>query len=139
MDIAQSEIACSAFTAKLENGDEIFARNYVFTKTNTAIAHTNPKGRYSSISTIDLQFLGIDPDSNLDSLESKAKALTDPYVPLEGINEKGLSVAIFITYQGGGTPTNQQTEKIDITSTTMIRLMLDYASSVDEAVNLVSK
>lgn len=139
MDIAQSEIACSAFTAKLENGDEIFARNYDFTKTNTAIVHTNPKGRYSSISTIDLQFLGIDPDSNLDSLENKAKALTDPYVPLDGINEKGLSVAIFITYQGGGAPTNQQTEKIDITSTTMIRLMLDYASSVDEAVNLVSK
>ena len=34
--------------------------------------------------------------------------------------------------------TDQQTEKPDLTSTTMLRLILDYADSVEEAVELVS-
>lgn len=45
-----------------------------------------------------------------------------------------------MSYQGETTvPTNQNTDKPDITSTTMLRLILDYADSVEEAIELVSK
>ena len=45
-----------------------------------------------------------------------------------------------MTYQGETTtPTDQNTDKPDLTSTTMLRLILDYADSVEEAVELVSK
>ena len=67
--------------------------------------------------------------------------LAAPYAPLDGINDAGVSCGIFMTYQGdddGVTATNQMTDKPDITSTTMLRMILDYASSVEEAVALVS-
>lgn len=35
--------------------------------------------------------------------------------------------------------TDQKTDKFDITSTTMLRLILDYAANVDEATKLVNK
>ena len=62
MTIEESEIACSSFTARTEDGDYLLGRNYDFDQTNTAIVHTNPgNGKHASISTIDLQFIGIDP------------------------------------------------------------------------------
>lgn len=44
-----------------------------------------------------------------------------------------------MSYQGSddGTPTNQTTEKPDLTSTTMLRMVLDYAATVEEAVELI--
>ena len=49
--------------------------------------------------------------------------------------------ASFMSYQGGEkvAATNQQTDKPDLTSTTMLRMILDYADSVEEAVELVEK
>ncbi|MDE5565827.1 MAG: linear amide C-N hydrolase [Anaeroplasmataceae bacterium] len=137
MNISESEIACSAFTATLENGDRVFGRNYDFDKTNTCIVKTNPKNRYASISTIDLQFLGLDVNKDVKGFMNRVTVLAAPYVPLDGINEKGVSCAIFMSYQGEAT--NQKTEKPDITSTTMLRLILDCAASVEEAVELVQK
>lgn len=141
MKISESEIACSAFTAQLENGDRVFGRNYDFDKTNTCIVKTNPSHGYASVSTIDLQFLGLDTNKDVSGLMNRITALAAPYVPLDGVNEKGVACAIFMSYQGDEKTiaTNQDTDKPDITSTTMLRLILDYAASVEEAVELVSK
>lgn len=141
MKISESEIACSAFTAELENGDRVFGRNYDFARTNTCIVKTNPSHGYKSISTIDLQFLGLATDSDVKGLMNRITALAAPFVPLDGINEKGVACAIFMSYQGGEQTiaTNQTTDKPDITSTTMLRLILDYAATIEEAVSLVEK
>lgn len=141
MSISESEIACSAFTAQLENGDRVFGRNYDFARTNTCIVKTNPSCGYKSVSTIDLQFLGLDTAKDVTGLMNRITALAAPFVPLDGINEKGVSCGIFMSYQGGDATvaTNQKTDKPDITSTTMLRLILDYAATVEEAVALVEK
>ena len=45
-----------------------------------------------------------------------------------------------MTYQGETTtPTDQNTNRPDITSTTLLRLILDYADNVEEAIALASK
>ena len=140
MTIKSKEIACSSFTAWTEDNKFVFGRNYDFDQTNTAIVHTSPKGRHASISTIDLQFLGIKEESGISSIKEKALLLAAPYIPLDGINDAGVACGIYMTYQGEPTtPTNQNTEKPDITSTTLLRLILDYADSVDEAIELASK
>ena len=101
MTIQESEIACSAFTAVTPAGDRIFARNYDFSKTNTALVFTDPgNGRYKSFSTVDLQFLGMDADRDVEGLMNKITCLAAPYAPLDGVNEKGLSCGIFMSYQG---------------------------------------
>ena len=141
MTIQESEIACSAFTAVTPAGDRIFARNYDFSKTNTALVFTDPgNGRYKSFSTVDLQFLGMDSDRDVEGLMNKITCLAAPYAPLDGVNEKGLSCGIFMSYQGTETvATDQQTEKPDITSTTMMRALLDYCATVDEAIAFVEQ
>ena len=140
MRISESEIACSSFTAETPEGDRLFARNYDFSKTNTCIVRTHAnEGRHASISTVDLQFLGLDVEKNVEGLANRITCLAVPYIPLDGINDAGVACGIYMTYQGGdAVPTDQQTDRPDMTSTTLLRLILDYADSVEEAVEIAS-
>ena len=118
MHIKTSSIACSAFTADTQSG-----------------------GRDASYSTIDLSFLGLDADKDVETIGQKFLTLAAPYVPLDGINDAGVACGIFMSYQGEGkgTPTDTQTDRPDITSTTLLRLILDYADSVEDAVALAQQ
>lgn len=140
MTISESDISCSSFTAASAEGDRLFARNYDMSRTNTCIVYTNPGGgRHASVSTIDLRFLGIDGEGDADDLTNRILMLAAPYVPLDGVNDAGVACGIYMTYQGAeAVATDQQTERPDLTSSTMLRLILDYAGSVEEAVELVS-
>lgn len=141
MSISDPEIGCSSFTAKSESGDVLFGRNYDFSKTNTCIVFTEAQeGRHATISTVDLQFLGMDVEQNVEGLMNKITCLAAPYAPLDGINDAGVSCGIYMTYQGGDetVSTDQNTDKPDFTSTTLLRLILDYADNVQEAVEIAS-
>ena len=141
MNISDPDIGCSSFTAKSESGDVLFGRNYDFSKTNTCIVFTEKnKGRHASISTVDPQFLGMDVDKNVEGLMNKITCLAASYAPLDGINDAGVSCGIYMTYQGGDktVATNQNTDKPDFTSTTLLRLILDYADNIEEAVEIAS-
>ena len=135
------EVGCSSFTAIDENGNNLFGRNYDFSTTSSMILHTNPgNGRHASISSVDLQFLGL--GDGINGLMDKLTAIAAAYVPLDGMNDAGVSCGIYMSYQGPGEEsysTNQMTDKPDLTSTTMLRMILDYADSVDEAVELVKQ
>lgn len=101
------------------------------------------EGRYKSFSTVDLNYVGItDTDRDVSGLIQQITCLAAPYAPLDGINEKGVSCGIFMSYQGpgdGAVSTDQQdVAKDNITSTTMLRMVLDYAATTDEAVELIS-
>lgn len=139
MGLSESDIGCSSFTAVSESGDRLFGRNYDFDKTNTCIVFTEKnKDRHATISTVDLQFLGIDVNSDVNGLMDKITCLAAPYAPLDGINDAGVSCGIYMSYQGGleTVATNQNTDKPDFTSTTLLRLILDYADNVEEAVEI---
>lgn len=141
LNMTAPEIGCSSFTATAENGDAFFARNYDFSKTNAMLVFTEAnEGRHATISTVDLQFLGIDVDQDMTGLMDKVICLAAPYAPLDGINDAGVSCGIYMTYQGGEetVATSQDTDKPDFTSTTLLRLILDYADSVEEAVQIAS-
>lgn len=146
MNIGETNIGCSSFTAKTPEGDVLFARNYDFAKTNVCITLCDPgEGRHKSFSSADLNFVGMDVNKDVSGLMNKITCLAAAYTPLDGINDAGVSCGIYMSYQGGdkenGTvATDQNTEgKEDITSTTMLRMILDYADDVDEAVELVKK
>ena len=139
MGLESPEIGCSAFTAQTPDGDVLFGRNYDFSKTNTCLVFTEKNaGRHASISTVDLQFLGIDVNSDLSGIMDYVTCLAAPYAPLDGINDAGVSSGIFMTYHAVAqtVATDQNTDKPDFTSTTLLRLILDYADSVEEAVEI---
>lgn len=142
MGITETDIGCSSFTAVTPSGDRIFARNYDFDLTNTCLTYSKPGGgRHASFSSVDLNYIGLSPRKNVEGLMNKITALAAPFVPLDGINDAGVSCGIYMSYQGESTvATNQNDpEKDNITSTTMLRLVLDYADDVDEAVELIKK
>lgn len=149
VNIGESDVNCSAFMAKTPSDDVLFARNYDFDKTNVCITITdNPgEGRYKSFTTVDLNYVGMDPEKDVSGLMNKLTCIAAAYAPLDGINEMGLSCGIFMSYQGedyslndSGTVATDQNEqgKDNFTSTTMQRMILDYCATVDEAVKLIS-
>ncbi len=144
MGLSVSDIGCSSFTCTTEDGANLFGRNYDFSKTNTCLVFTDADeslGRHATFSTVDLQFLGLDVNSNVSGLINDITCLAAPYAPLDGMNDAGVSCGIYMSYQGDDTvvATSQTTDKPDITSTTMLRMILDYADDVDEAVSLIQQ
>lgn len=146
VSIGETDIGCSSFTAVTPSGDIIFARNYDFAKTNVCLTFTDPgNGRHKSFSTVDLNYIGMDINKDVEGLMNQITCLAAPYVPLDGMNDAGVSCGIYMSYQGGdgteGTVATNQNDaaKQNITSTTMLRLVLDYADNVDEAVELIKK
>ncbi len=140
MTIEESDIGCSAFICRTQSGDYLFGRNYDFSKTNVCLTITNPgNGRHASFSTVDLNYVGIDPEGDVGGLMDKITCLASPYAPLDGVNDAGVSCGIFMSYQGADTVATDQRdpEKDNITSTTMLRMILDYASTTEEAVELI--
>ncbi len=138
MTISESSIGCSSFTGQTAEGDRIFGRNYDSTRRIPVLfSDQYPLAVFIKLG---LQFLGIDQEADVTSLMDKIKCLAAPYAPLDGMNDAGRRERIW--YQGPGeeaVPTDQDTGKPDLTSTTMLRLILDYADSVDEAVELISE
>ena len=103
---------------------------------SAVIIHTKPEGGYESISTSSLEFVGV-KRSWLPSRNHKKNEiiLACIYVPLDGMNEKGLYISNLVA--GDKEKTAQNTGKTSVTTTTAIRLVLDKAATVDEAVALL--
>ena len=127
---------CSAFYAASDDSRLIFGRNFDMDAKNSGsylVVHTKPAGAYESFSTVNLKFIGINgaPESPDDET---SPLLFAPYVPLDGINEKGLSIGVL--QLDSAEIQQNDAEKTDMTSTSIIRYVLDHAASTDEAIKI---
>ena len=136
------EVSCSAFSAiDKETNHKIFGRNYDLEETSSMIVYTKKsKYRHASISSVDLKFIGL-KNSEIKGILKKCLSFAGILVPLDGINDAGVSCGIFMSYQGKDgqvIPTNQNVKgKIDVTSTIMLRTILDKASSTKDAIKIL--
>jgi len=138
VEITPGDYGCSTVCVKDKNGDVYFGRNFDWEKGRAMIVHTVPEDGYESFSTCDLDFLGFGDDYTPDgSMQERIQTLAAIYVPLDGMNEKGLVIADLMA--GDDEETHQKTDKPDLTTTTAIRLLLDRAADVDEAVELLKQ
>ena len=139
ININAAAASCTTFTAKTSDGKNLFGRNMdLVTNSPALILTTDPEDGYKSISTVDIALIesfknGI--PSNVSDY-TKEELLVAPYFPLDGMNEAGVTIAILHL---NDTPISQNTGKVPITETTLARLVLDKAGSVDEAINLLNK
>ncbi|MDO4555294.1 MAG: C45 family peptidase [Lachnospiraceae bacterium] len=133
----ERDFGCSTISAQSPTGNQLCGRNYDWEPCNAMIVHTVPKEGYESYSTVCLDFLGFGEDWKPEGLMNQYMSLAAIYVPLDGMNEMGLCVADLVA--GNEIETHQQTEKADLTTTTAIRLLLDCAGNVEEAVDLLSQ
>lgn len=129
------DFGCSSLCAGTVSGSQLMGRNFDWKKCNAIIVHTIPDNGYESISTCNIDFLGFGENWKPEGVANQYMALAAIYVPLDGMNEKGLCVADLIN--GDEEETHQKSGKTDLTIVSAIRLLLDKASTVDEAVALL--
>lgn len=131
-----TDSGCTAFVTKNENGDIIFARNFDFIYAPSLQLYTNPPNGYASVSTVNLSFAGYSEDYLPTKGASFQNFLTlaAPYLPFDGMNEKGVAMALLAVPE---VQIKNDENKITLNTTTAIRLVLDKASNVDEAIALL--
>ena len=131
-----NNFGCSAFVAKNENGDILFARNMDCEYAIPMLLNLNEASSYRFISLVNMAFLDWD-ERTYDSLETDSKlTLATAYSPSDGINEYGFAVAI-LTDADAAYP--RQKDKITLFDMTMPRLLLSKARSVEEAIHYTEK
>lgn len=123
-------LACSTFYAQTPENGYIFGRNLDNQTTDLAVVRTSPKGAYSSVSVVNLSFLGYNETFTPNKLQNRINTLATAFFPLDGVNEMGLAVGVL---QLQAPATAQQSDKPDVGTTLAIRAMLDKCADVDEA------
>lgn len=127
LSIKIPDLGCSTFIAQNKNSGYLFGRNFDMDYSPSVLVKTKLKNGYASISMVNLSFVGYNEKYLPDTLKDSLVNLAAPYAPLDGMNEKGLAVGVLLI---DTKPTNQNTKKVDITTTTAIRLMLDKAKKI---------
>ena len=127
------DYGCTSFTLTDTDGDVHMGRNYDFRKNTSAMmVYCEPKDGYKSIAFAALDNVSANvPDA---SMAKKLATLTAPFICLDGMNEKGVSIAVLTL---DSEPVRQNTGKPVISTTLAIRLVLDKAATTEEAVELL--
>ncbi len=128
---------CSTISAFDESGESLFGRNFDWRYCSAMIVQTAPTDGYESISTVNMDFLNIGLNSLSEEMRMRILSATAPYAPMDGMNEEGLCVAVLMVEDSPAF--SQDTGKPDLTTTTAVRLLLDRAADVDEAIKLLSQ
>ncbi len=127
---------CSTFTISKTDSDGYLAgRNFDFRHVEPGVVYTDPDNGYASVSVVDLRMFS-DTGSSLEDMRSDSRLNAVPYIPLDGMNEKGVFVAINSVHDGPSM-TMDRPENVPIFTTSALRLILDNAASTQEAVDLV--
>ena len=124
--------ACSGFAAFDDTEQAIFGRNFDWHEHPALILFTGPPDGYASVSMVDISYLGYGSDNT--PLDDPKRLLDAPYLPFDGMNAEGLAVCMMAVShaEGGNDP-----GKITLDSLELIRLMLDYAENVPQALALI--
>lgn len=138
IELNVADAGCTCFVSRNEENDVVFCRNFDFEYAPMLQVYTKPDNGYASISTVNLSFAGYGMD-NLPSAGigiNNFLTLAAPYLPFDGMNEKGVCIALMAvpTANAGNSP-----DKVTLNTTTAIRLVLDKAADIDEAVNLLKQ
>ncbi len=127
---------CSAFAGRLENDDFVLGRNFDVHRCPYMLVRTRPANGYASLSVVNLEYPGLTFDKLPFTDAAAPNLLLVPYFPMDGINEKGFSIAVL---SAKGHITCQRTGKIGLTTSSAIRVVLDCCATVAEAIETLSR
>ena len=128
---------CSTISVANANGGYLFGRNFDWQSCEALVIAAYPEEGYASIATVNLGFIQQGAGLAASFLTDEMMSVAALYAPLDGMNEKGLCVSVNMIQDNA--TIQQNTDKPDITTTTAIRLMLDKAANVEEALKLLEE
>jgi len=126
---------CTCFSA-LANNNSILGRNFDWESSIPLLLYTDPPIGYASVSMVDLEFLGYSRNNLPDDLGNRSALLNTPWWPFDGMNEKGVAIGM-MAIPRADSPFDAS--KITIGEIEAIRLVLDFAASTDEAIQLLGE
>ncbi len=130
--------ACSLFTALANAQGGIYGRNFDWDFSPALLLFTDPPDGYASVSMVDLAYFFDAPavtqlmDLDLNGLNPLLNA---PSMPFDGLNEKGLAIGMAAVPES---PTPSDPNNKSVGSLAVIRMILDHAASVEEALTIIS-
>lgn len=125
--------ACTCFASLNCEGAMLLGRNFDWMDSNPALLlFADPPDAYASVSMVDISYLGF--GSIVPSWSDRSRLLYAVNMPFDGMNEYGLSVGMMAVPEA---KCGHDPQKRTISGLNAIRLMLDYARNVEEAVALL--
>ncbi|MEU8249575.1 linear amide C-N hydrolase [Nonomuraea sp. NPDC048916] len=125
--------ACSLFLRGTE-----FGRNFDWDPHPAMVVHARPPGGYASLSISDVSYvLGDQRAPDLDDPGDRRRLAHAVLVPFDGMNEKGLAVGLAQTPDA--LPPARTPGRPVVGSARIMRILLDRAATVDEAVALMRR
>lgn len=136
----QAEWACSLFAVLGDPDETLYGRNFDWDFSPGLLLYTYPDDGYSSVSMVDLYYLGFGYEEafGLTDLpfEALAGLLAAPYLPFDGLNEAGLAVG-FAAVPERVAELDPAKETID--SLMVVRMILDKAATIEEAAGIIQR
>ncbi len=127
--------ACTCFASLSCEGAMLLGRNFDWMDSNPALLlFADPPDAFASVSMVDISYLGF--GSSIPSWSDRSRLLYAVYMPFDGMNEHGLAVGMMAVPEAN---CGHDPQKPTISGLNAIRLMLDYAKDVNEAVALLSE
>ena len=127
--------ACTSLAALNPGGEPVFGRNFDWQHRSSLLLFTDPPNGYASVSMVDLYYLGLEGLQKI-PWAKRFILLAAPYAAIDGMNEFGVAIA-----QNAVPRRNfpKDPNKPTLLNSQIVRLVLDHASNVDEAVNLIQQ
>ncbi len=138
IDANIDKYACSGFISKTDGGKYLTGRSFGLGGTDKLAVYATPKNAYASLSMVSLDMLGIGGEYGPEALSTYGRIaiLAAPYIPMDGVNEKGVFAALMDL---DTVEIHDDTERPELLVTLAVRLILDRAASVDEAIALLEQ
>jgi hypothetical protein len=130
--------ACSLFAVYGDLDDILMGRNFDWDFSPALLLYTDPADSYASISMVDLYYLGFGEEDAFGiaelSLTERENLINAPLIPFDGMNEAGLVIGM-AAVPPGDMEFDPNKETVD--SVGVIRMVLDHAATIDEAITII--
>jgi hypothetical protein len=128
---------CSTVALHAPGGHAFFGRNFDWMHDACLIVRVHKDGVPTTLSVIDLHYLNLDRDDlEATSILERIPLLFAPYYLQDGMNQYGVAVSD-MSVDGVKAPHDDQ--KPNVIHSTAMRLILDYAKTADEAIDILKQ
>jgi len=135
LPLEQNGWGCTVFAALNPAGEQLLGRNFDWENNPALLLFTEPPNGYRSVALVDISYLGFSKTTAITD-QNRSQLLEAPYLPFDGMNEKGLAVGMMAIsdIQPVSDP-----QKVTLGSLGVIRLLLDKAANVEAALALLEQ
>jgi hypothetical protein len=125
---------CTCFAAFGNGNNPIFGRNFDWHYRASLLLFTDPPNGHAAVAMVDIHYCGYELNPDLSTLASRQGLLRAPFMPFDGMNEKGVAIGIMAV------PSVQppyDPAKKSLNDLAVVRLVLDHAESTEHAIALM--